>query len=243
MSVGTAAPPAAGVKSAPDTGKLLLFYQSAVGKKAVMAVTGLIGFGFVIGHMLGNLQIFLGPEVMNAYGLKLHETPALLYGTRIVLSLAVVLHIVAAAQLIGMNRAARPEGYAKLSPVASSYASRTMRWSGPILAAFIVYHLLHFTIGSAHPHFVYQDALNTIPAPYENAVRGFSNPVVSLFYIVSMILLMLHINHGAWSLFQSLGLNHPRYTPALRTLARAASMLLLIGNCSIPIAVLAGVVK
>ncbi|MEP7361965.1 MAG: succinate dehydrogenase cytochrome b subunit [Acidobacteriota bacterium] len=243
MSVGTAASPAAGAKSATDTGKLLLFYQSPVGKKAVMAVTGLIGFGFVIGHMLGNLQIFLGPEVMNAYGLKLHETPALLYGARIVLSLAVLLHIIAAVQLINMNRKARPDGYAKLSPIASSYAARTMRWSGPMLAAFIIYHLLHFTIGIAHPHFVYQDAMRTIPSPYENAVRGFSNPVVAGVYIVAMILLMLHINHGAWSLFQSLGLNHPRYTPMLRTLARAASMALLIGNCSIPIAVLAGVVK
>ena len=243
MSVGTAANPATGAKPAPDTGKLLLFYQSAVGKKAVMAVTGLIGFGFVIGHMLGNLQVFLGPEVMNGYGMALHENPVLLYGTRAVLLIAVVLHIVAAVQLINMNRSARPQGYAKLSPVVSSYASRTMRWSGPILAVFIVYHLLHFTFGTAHPNFTYQDTMNTVPAPYENVVRGFANPLVSLFYIVSMILLMLHIHHGAWSLFQSLGLNHPRYTPLIRTTARAASIALLIGNCSIPIAVLAGVVK
>lgn len=243
MSVGSAASPAAGAKSAPETGNLFAFYRSPVGKKAVMAVTGVVGFGFVIAHMLGNLQVFLGPEAMNAYGLKLHETPALLYGARTVLGLAVALHIVAAVQLIGMNRAARPEGYKKLTAVASSYAARTMRWSGPILAVFIVYHLLHFTIGVAHPQFAYQDAMRTVPAPYENVVRGFSNPIVSFFYIVSMILLMLHLNHGAWSLFQSLGLNHPRYTPVLRTMARAASFALLIGNCSIPIAVLAGVVR
>ena len=243
MSVGSAASPAAGAKSAPDSGKLFFFFQSPIGKKSVMAVTGLIGFGFVIGHMLGNLQVYLGPEVMNAYGMKLHEMPALLYGARTVLTVAVLLHIIAAVQLINMNRAARPEGYTKLTPIVSSYAARTMRWSGPILAAFIIYHLLHFTIGVAHPSFAYQDELRTIPAPYENVVRGFSNPIASLFYIVSMILLMLHINHGAWSLFQSLGLNHPRYTPVLRTLARAASMLLLIGNCSIPIAVMTGVVR
>lgn len=243
MSVGTAASPAVGATTVPNSGKLLLFYQSAIGKKAIMAVTGLIGFGFVIGHMLGNLQIFLGPEVLNGYALKLHETPVLLYGTRIVLSLAVLLHIIAAAQLTKMNRNARPDGYAKFSPIASTYASRTMRWSGPILAAFIIYHLLHFTIGSVHPNFAFQDEMRTIPAPYENAVRGFSNPFVSLFYIISMILLMLHINHGAWSLFQSLGLNHLRYTPVLRTLARGASLALLIGNCSIPIAVLTGVLR
>jgi len=243
MSVGSAANPAAGAKSAAASGRLFLFYQSAIGKKAVMAVTGLIGFGFVIGHMLGNLQVFLGPEVMNAYGMKLHETPPLLYGARIVLSLSVALHIVAALQLWKMNLAARPQGYAKLAPVTSSYASRTMRWSGPILAAFLVYHLLHFTLGAAHPNFVYQDAMRTVPSPYENVVSGFANPVVSLVYIVAMILLMLHVNHGAWSLFQSLGLNHPRYTPVIRNVARAASYALLIGNCAIPIAVLAGAVK
>lgn len=243
MSVGSAAQPAAGAKAAGDGSRLFLFYQSPVGKKAVMAVTGLIGFGFVIGHMLGNLQIFLGPEVMNAYGMKLHETPPLLYGARTVLLAAVALHIIAALQLIKMNSDARPTKYTKVSPVTSSYASRTMWWSGPILGFFIVYHLLHFTLGAAHPNFLYQDAARHIPAPYENVVAGFSNPLVSLFYIIAMILLMLHINHGAWSLFQSLGLNHPRYTPLIRTVARTASYALLIGNCAIPLAVLAGVVK
>lgn len=242
MSVGSAAQPAAGANAA-DGSRLFLFYQSPVGKKAVMAVTGLVGFGFVIGHMLGNLQVFLGPEVMNAYGMKLHETPPLLYGARTVLLLAVALHIIAALQLIKMNSDARPVKYAKVSPVAASYASRTMWWSGPILGSFIVYHLLHFTFGTVHPTFAYQDVARSIPAPYENVVAGFSNPIVSLFYIIAMILLMLHLNHGAWSLFQSLGLNHPRYTPLIRTVARTASYALLIGNCAIPLAVLAGVVK
>lgn len=242
MSVGSAAPSAAGARSA-DTSKLLSFYHSPVGKKAVMAITGLIGAGFVIAHMLGNLQVFLGPAVMNAYGMKLHETPPLLYGARAVLLIALALHIIAAVQLSRMNAQARPKGYAKWTPAGSSYASRTMRVSGPLLALFIIYHLLHFTSGVAHPNFHYQDALHRVPAPYENVVAGFSNPVVSLVYIVAMILLMLHIHHGAWSLFQSLGLNHPRYTPALRSLARAASYALLIGNCAIPLAVLAGVVK
>lgn len=241
MSVGSAASPATGVTKPGNAAKLFYFYQSAIGKKAVMAVTGLVLFGFVIGHMLGNLQVFLGREVMNKYGSTLHESPVILWGTRSMLLASVILHIVAAVQLIALNNSARPTGYAKLSPQVSNYATRTMKWSGPILAAFIVYHLLHFTTGTAHPNFTWQ--AEHIPAPYENAVAAFSNPLVSIVYIVSMILLGMHLNHGASSLFQSLGFNHPRYTPLLRSAGRYASYAIVAGNCSIPIAVMAGVVR
>jgi succinate dehydrogenase / fumarate reductase cytochrome b subunit len=235
MGVGSAAEAATGAGASGSAVKLLLFYQSAIGKKFVMAVTGLILFGFVLVHMLGNLQVYLGAAVMNEYGRKLHEAAPLLW--------SVLLHIVAALQLMRLNAGARPQGYVKLSPQVSNYATRTMRWSGPILAAFIIYHLLHFTTGTAHPDFAWQDRAAHVPAPYENVVAGFSNPLVSAFYILSMILLGMHINHGAWSLFQSIGFHHPRYTPLLRKLGRYASYALVAGNCSIPIAVMAGVVR
>jgi succinate dehydrogenase / fumarate reductase cytochrome b subunit len=243
MGVGSAAEAATGAGASGSAVKLLLFYQSAIGKKFVMAVTGLILFGFVLVHMLGNLQVYLGAAVMNEYGRKLHEAAPLLWGARAVLLASVLLHIVAALQLMRLNAGARPQGYVKLSPQVSNYATRTMRWSGPILAAFIIYHLLHFTTGTAHPDFAWQDRAAHVPAPYENVVAGFSNPLVSAFYILSMILLGMHINHGAWSLFQSIGFHHPRYTPLLRKLGRYASYALVAGNCSIPIAVMAGVVR
>lgn len=208
-------------------------YKSTVGKKALMAVTGLILFGFLIAHMAGNLQYFLGRDVINAYAGKLHAMPAVLWAVRLGLLASVVLHIVAAVQLWRLQKLARPVGYHKVQRVGSTYASRTMYWSGPIIAAFIVYHLLHFTIGSVHPQF---EELNA----YDNVVLGFSNPLVAVAYIVAMILLALHLYHGLWSMFQSLGFAHPRYTPKLKLAAKAFTVLLVLGFIAVPLAVLAG---
>ncbi|MDX2151814.1 MAG: succinate dehydrogenase cytochrome b subunit [Bryobacteraceae bacterium] len=224
------------------------FYQATVGKKVVVAVTGVALFGFVIGHMAGNLQVFAGPEAMNAYGAFLHSKPGLLWGARIGLILAVVLHIVASVQLALRAKAARPVAYRKWKRVQSSYASRTMIWSGPIIAAFVVYHLLHFTVGAAMPwqgaEFQTQEIHgHSIPKPYENVVAGFSNPVVSIAYIVSMALLCLHLRHGFYSMFQTVGLNHPRFTPRLDKISVAFAAAIFLGYVSIPIAVLAGVVR
>jgi succinate dehydrogenase / fumarate reductase cytochrome b subunit len=212
------------------------FYNSTIGKKAIMAVTGLILFGFVIGHLAGNLQIYEGPEVMNRYAVFLRSMPAVLWGARIVLLLSVILHIVAAIQLAALKNEARPVSYVKKNNAHSSYASRTMYWSGPILAAFIIYHLLHFTFGTVHPDF---QELH----PYENVVNGFRVIPVSIAYIVAMILLGMHLYHGAWSMFQSVGLSHPKYTPMLKRFAALAATLIVIGNISIPISVMAGIVK
>ncbi|HYZ83019.1 MAG TPA: succinate dehydrogenase cytochrome b subunit [Bryobacteraceae bacterium] len=211
------------------------FYQATIGKKVVMAVTGIILFGFVLAHMLGNLQIYLGREVLDHYAVSLRQVPALLWGARAVLLLAVVLHIWTAIQLAALKKAARPVGYVKKDSIISSYAARTMYWSGPILAAFIVYHLLQFTFGKLTPEFEHLK-------PYENVVAAFSNPLISLVYIVAMVFLCLHLYHGLWSMFQSLGANHPKYSPLLRRFAAIFSILILLGNISIPISVMLGVV-
>lgn len=214
------------------------FWTSTNGKKAVMAVTGFILILFVIGHMLGNLQTFEGPAKLNAYGHFLHSVPEILWAVRMVLIICVVLHIVASIQLALRKTEARPVGYARRQNVASSYASRTMYWSGPILLAFIVYHLLHLTAGVIHPGstFIEGDV-------YHNVVTGFQVWWVSAWYVFSMVLLGLHLRHGAWSMFQSLGFNHPRHTPILKKAAWVFAIVIAGGYISIPVAVMLGAVR
>jgi succinate dehydrogenase cytochrome b subunit len=214
------------------------FWASTNGKKAVMAVTGLILFLFVLFHMIGNLQVFEGPEQLNFYGFALRRFPEALWGARVVLLLCVILHIWASVQLAVRKSQARPIGYSKRENVASDYASRTMYWSGPIVLAFIIFHLLHLTTGTVHPggQFVEGDV-------YRNVVSGFQVWYISAWYIFSMILLGFHIRHGAWSMFQSLGLNHPRHTPILKKAAALFAIVIVVGYISIPLSVLLGLVK
>jgi succinate dehydrogenase / fumarate reductase cytochrome b subunit len=220
------------------------FYEAPIGKKAVMAVTGVLLFGYVIAHLLGNLQIYSGnPEQINAYAAFLHkpENAIPLWGARLVLLLAVVLHIVAAVQLWGQNRAARPVAYRRKSDVPAAYAARTMRWSGVIIAAFVIFHVAHLTVGAV-PGLPQDEISLHHPNVYANVVHGFQNIGVSVFYIVAMILLCMHLYHGIWSMFQSLGLFHPRYTPAIKKGAALIAILIAAGNISIPVAVLTGLV-
>jgi succinate dehydrogenase / fumarate reductase cytochrome b subunit len=212
------------------------FYDSTIGKKAVMAVTGLILFGFLVAHMAGNLQVFLGREVMNHYAETLHANMNLLWAARIILLISVILHTWAAIQLSAVKSAARPIGYVKPGNVQGSAASRTMMLSGPVIALFVIGHLLHLTTGTIHPQFVELRA-------YENVVNGFINPVVSILYVVAMILVGFHLSHGIWSMFQSLGFSHPRYTPWLKKFSTVFSWLLILGFIAVPIAVLAGIVR
>lgn len=214
------------------------FWQSTNGKKAVMAVTGAILFLFVIGHLLGNLQIFEGPARLNAYGHFLKNLGELLWIVRIGLLAAVGLHILATVQLWSRNRKARPVGYSVKKSVNSSYADRTMYWSGPIVLAFVIFHLLQFTAGYIHPEskFIEGDV-------YHNVVAGFRVWWVSAWYIFSMILLGFHLRHGLWSMFQSVGLNHPRHTPVLQRAALWIAILITLGYISIPVSVLAGWVR
>ena len=214
------------------------FLASTNGKKVIMAITGVILFAFVIGHMIGNLQVYEGAERLNAYGHFLHAVPEILWAVRGGLLLAVGLHIWATIGLALRNNEARPVGYAKKTNVASDYASRTMYWSGPIVLCFIIFHLLHLTAGMVHPGTEYIEG-----DVYHNVVAGFSVWWVSAWYIFSMILLGTHISHGAWSLFQSLGMNHPRHTPILKKAAAAIAIILVAGYISIPISVLLGLVK
>lgn len=211
------------------------FMASSVGRKVVMAGTGIILFGFVTVHMIGNTQAYMGAETFNAYAKFLHS---MLHGGgiwifRAVLLAATGLHIWSAVTLTLDNRAARPVGYRAQQNIASTWASRTMRWSGFILAAFIVYHLMHLTTGQAHPNF---DHAN----PYANFVNGFKVPAAAGFYIVAQLCLGLHMWHGVWSVTQSLGLAHPRFDSLRRGFATGLTVLVVGVNITYPIAVLTG---
>lgn len=200
-----------------------------------MAATGLLLYGFVIAHMIGNLQVYLGPEAINAYGEFLQH---FLHGqgiwiARLTLLVAVGLHLWAAISLTLGNWSARPKGYREWQARESTYASRTMVWSGPLLALFIVYHLAHFTLGSAHPDFVRGDV-------YRNVVVGFQNPFASGFYILAMLALGLHMYHGFWSMLQTLGLSQPRWNRIRRGLSLLLAWVVVVGNISIPLGVLLG---
>ncbi|MGA8026868.1 MAG: succinate dehydrogenase cytochrome b subunit [Bryobacteraceae bacterium] len=214
------------------------FWASTNGKKVVMAITGAILFLFVIGHMLGNLQVFEGPDKLNAYGRFLHGVPEILWAVRITLIISVILHIWASVELAVRKTQARPVAYAKRENIASSYASRTMYWSGPIILAFVIYHLLHLTAGIIHPgsDFIEADV-------YHNVISGFQIWYVSAWYIFSMILLGFHIRHGAWSMFQSVGINHPRHTPILKKSALTLAIVVTAGYISIPLSIMLGLIK
>jgi succinate dehydrogenase / fumarate reductase cytochrome b subunit len=210
------------------------FWASANGKKAVMAATGAIMFGFVLVHMAGNLQIFEGPDQFNKYALLLRTLPEALWLARVVLLAAVTAHTVAAIQLALHNRRARPVAYAKKEAIASTYASRTMYWSGPIVLAFVIYHLLQFTFGATGvPDFIEGDV-------YHNVVSGFQNPLIATWYVFAMLLLCLHLHHGISSMFQTLGISHPRYTPWFKRAAALLAVLICLGFISVPVSVVAG---
>lgn len=217
---------------------VVALFQSSLGKKYVMAVTGLVLVLFVIGHLLGNLQIFLGPEKLNQYAEMLEESPGLLWGVRFVLLGAVGLHLLSAALLLRQNSDARIADNERREPVDSTLASRTMIASGIILFSFIVFHLLHYTAHQIDPSYAgLRDAAGRHDV-YGMVVRGFSNPVVSGFYILSMGLLCLHISHGASAMLQSLGLRTERNRLWIETAARTLGLVLFIGYSSIPVAVL-----
>ena len=196
-----------------------------------MAATGAIGLGYLIAHVMGNLLVFRGAAQIDAYAGLLKSNPGLLWAARAVLLGAVIAHIVAAFQLARISQKSRPIGYKRWRPVGSDFASRTVRWTGPIVGIFIVYHLLHFTLGAVHPDFHEGQV-------YHNVIAGFRVWWVSAFYIVAMLALFGHLYHGAWSMFQSVGLNHPKYNRLVRTLATIITIVIVAGFISIPVAVL-----
>jgi len=223
-------------------------WRSSLGKKYIMALSGFGLFGFVIAHLACNLQVFLGPESVNRYGQFLQTTPELLWPARIGLIVLAGLHIAAAAQLSAENKRARGTPYAHYEVVAASYASRTMLMSGLIIAAFVIYHLLHFTAQIPAINFTGQDfrALEDAKARhdiYRMMVLGFRQPLVSGFYILAMALLCLHLSHGVSSMFQSMGWKNKYYGRFLDPAARLVAALIFIGYVSIPIAALSGALK
>lgn len=223
----------------------LNFFRSQIGKKAIMAVSGIALFGFVFVHMLGNLKMYLGAESYNHYAEWLREVgypllphSGLLWIARFALLGAVGAHMLTAWQVTRASWSARSVGYKQWRPQASDYASRTVRWGGVIIAVFVIYHLAHLTMGWAwaHPDFVHGN-------PYQNIVTGFSVWWVSAFYIVAQLALGLHLYHGLWSLFQSLGLTNPRFNSWRRTFAKVFAFVVVAGNISFPLSVLAGWVQ
>jgi len=212
------------------------FYRSTVGKKVVMAVTGVMLVLFLVGHMIGNLQVFLGAEAYNHYAEALKALGGGLVAIRLGLLAILAIHLWSSFLLWRTASTARPVTYKKWTPDASNYASRTMRWTGPIIAAYAIFHILHLTVGNIHPDFDKHEV-------YNNVVVGFSNPLISGIYIVAMILLAFHLYHGAWSFFQSLGANHPRYNQWRKNFAIVVTAAIALGFIAVPLGVLAGLVK
>jgi succinate dehydrogenase / fumarate reductase cytochrome b subunit len=228
------------------THPLAAFWTTAVGKKVVMAVTGAIMVAFVLAHMLGNLKIFAGPDEINAYSQALRTVgqPELGYGdalwiVRIVLLTAVTLHIVAAVQLTRLSWSARPVTYQHQKSVETTWAAKTMRWGGLILALFIVFHILHFTVGAVgFAPGQYRDL-----HVYQNVVAGFSVWPVAVFYIIAMAALCLHLDHGIWSFLQTFGWSTTRNDATLRAISRIIAIVIFAGFVSLPISVLTGLVR
>jgi succinate dehydrogenase / fumarate reductase, cytochrome b subunit len=232
---------AAGAKTAPN--RLVALWNSVIGKKVVMAITGGVLILFVIGHMVGNLKIFSGPEEINAYSRFLREVgwPELGYGqllwiVRSVLIVSVILHIVAALQLTRMNWQARPVGYESRKNVETSWGAVTMRWGGLLLAVFIVFHLFHFTGGMVG----FQPGQFEHLMVYQNVVAGFQVWPISIFYIIAMGALCLHLDHGIWSMLQTLGWVNLDNTKSIRAVSRVVALIIFLGFISVPISVLAG---
>ncbi len=223
----------------PAPSRLSVFWMTTVGKKVLMALSGIILFAYVIAHMLGNMQIYMGSEVINRYAHFLHSNEGMLWSARIVLLAAVLVHAVAGIQLWARKKEARPVAYRNKENIQASPASRTMIWTGVIIGLFVVYHVLDLTVGSGAVR----------PAPYKeldpgfNVTQGFAYPVTAILYIVAMVALGFHLWHGVYSMFGTLGLEHPRYTQGVRKLAALAATLIALANISIPVAVLTGLLK
>jgi succinate dehydrogenase / fumarate reductase, cytochrome b subunit len=223
----------------------LTLYQTSIGKKVLMAVTGLILFGYTFLHMYGNLHIYEGAHAYNSYaeGLRVIGAPFISHGValwivRIILALSVVGHIWAAWQVTKQDWDGRPVGYGQKKMIAASYAARTMRWGGVILGLFILYHVLHFTTGT-----LYVEGQFSRTDVYGNVVNGFRNPIVSLVYIVSMVALGFHLYHGVWSMAQTLGWRNGANNQLWRGFATVMAIVIAGGNITIPLAVLAGIVR
>jgi succinate dehydrogenase / fumarate reductase cytochrome b subunit len=221
----------------------IAFYQSSIGKKIIVAVSGLYLILFVIGHLLGNLEIYLGQDHLNAYANLLQQLGPILWAERIILLLAVVVHIVATIQLAIENRAAKPKKYAVSKPQASTLASRTMIYTGLLVICFVVYHLLQFTLMWTNPE--YQNLHDNLGRHdvYHMVILGFRQPLISLFYAAALFFLATHLSHGFESVTQTLGINNRRIGGFISNGGRWLSWLIFAGYVSIPVTILLGLIK
>lgn len=210
-----------------------------------MAITGIMMIGFLVGHIAGNLLIFLGPEAINSYAVGLRELfhGAAIWILRIGMIVALILHVRAGIVLSLRNRASKGRNNTKVASVSSSFASRTMAYTGILILVYVMYHLSHFTLGGAHSeYFSYVDSAGRHDV-YRMVVESFQQPIISASYIIAMIVTGLHLNHAVSSAFQTLGLNHPRYTPLINSMGPALGIILMLGFISIPVAILTGIVQ
>lgn len=219
------------------------FFKSTLGLKYVMGLTGAALTGFVIVHMLGNLQIYLGPDAVNGYASKLKDMGVLLWLARGSLLAVFLLHIVVAVRLARLNDQARPQDYHVKGTIQASYAARTMLISGLVILAFTIYHLMHFTFGTVDPDYLHLLDGQGRHDVYGMMIRGFSATPVVIAYVAAQFFLCLHLRHGASSLFQSLGLNHPATNPLIRAIGPVLAVVIFIGNVSLPVSVLMGWVR
>jgi len=222
---------------------LIAFYQSSIGKKYVVAVTALVLILYVLGHLLGNLQIYVGPDRINNYAKFLHELGPVLLLVRLFLIGAFVTHIVATIQLAGENRLAKPQKYAVAGYQRSTRASRTMIVSGLIVLCFVIYHLLQFTLLVTDPEFrELHDSLGRHDV-YRMLVLGFRHPLVTLFYVVGIFLLTSHLSHGFASVLQTLGINNRKIANFVSTGGQTLAWVIFAGYVSIPLTILLGIVR
>jgi succinate dehydrogenase / fumarate reductase cytochrome b subunit len=224
------------------------FWRSSIGGKATMAVTGLLLFGFVVAHLLGNLQLLKGADAINNYAKMLHDLGPLLWVARIGLLVVFVLHVATAIRLSRANKAARPVAYAKGATMQATMASRSMVLSGLTVGAFLVYHLAHFTFGAVHGARAAK-ALEVANAPWNGhnvhamVTGSFADPLVVTLYVAAQVVLFLHLSHGVQSLAQTLGFHHGRYTPMVRSLSVVLALAIAGGNAFLALSVLLGIVK
>lgn len=219
-------------------------FQSSIGAKGVMAVTGLLIFLWVVAHMVGNLLIFAGRDALNAYSETLRmESSIPLWVARVGLFVVFVVHILSAVHVWRKNRAARPEDYAAYDLVSATFAGRTMMVSGVLVLLYVVYHLLHLTLGVTNPEYLKMFDPQGRRDVYSMVILGFSNVTVSAVYIGAMVVLGFHLRHGVTSMFQTLGLNHPAYNSFFTRLGPVAAVVIVIGFVSVPLAVLAGFLR
>ena len=222
--------------------RLIKFFFTSVGAKVTMALTGFLLFAYVIGHMIGNWQVFLGPDQLNSYAEFLHAHYVLLWVARVGLFVALVLHVWSASRITLDNRAARPEPYAVNTPVKASWASRNMYLTGAMIFFFVLYHVLQFTLRVTNPDYqAFADANGRFDV-YTMVVTGFSNGWIAATYIIAMVLLGIHLWHGGSSMFQSLGLTRPGNRQLLDRVGPMLATVIVVGEISIPIAILAGLV-